>query len=85
MIQKYPQKWLSIKYTSLYFREKNNKYLLHNFQFKESQKKLYNSQIRFWLNDFYLDGKDFNSKHSSTMIQCSKLIRINSSKTYFLF
>ena len=78
MIQKYPQKWLSIKYTSLYFREKNNKYLLHNFQFKESQKKLYNSQIRFWLNDFYLDGKDFNSKHSSTMIQCSKLIRINS-------
>ena len=67
-------------FTSLAFKllkKINNRALCH-FRFKKPQKKLYNSQVRFWLNDFYLDGKDFNSKYSSTMIQCSKLFRLNS-------
>ena len=51
--------------------------------FKSKRKKLYNSQIRFWLNDFYIDGKDFNSKYSSTMVQCSKLFRLNSTNFKF--
>ena len=45
--------------------------------FKPKQKKLHNSQLRFWLNDFYVDDKNFNTKYSSTMIQCSKLSRLN--------
>lgn len=53
------------------------KYPLDTFKFKSKRKKLYKSQLRFWLNDFYIDGKDFNSKYSSTMIQCSKLSRLN--------
>jgi hypothetical protein len=53
------------------------KYPLDTFKFKSKRKKLYKSQLRFWLNDFYVDGKDFNSKYSSTMIQCSKLSRLN--------
>jgi len=51
--------------------------------FKLKRKKLFNSQFRFWLNDFYIDGKDLNSKHSSTMIQCSKLSRLNSTNFNF--
>lgn len=46
-------------------------------KFMPTRKKCYDSQLRFWLNDFYIDGKDFNSKYSSTMVQCSKLSRLN--------
>ena len=52
-------------------------------KFKFKQKKIYNSQLRFWLNDFYIDGKDFNSKYSSTMVQCSKLSRLNNTNFKF--
>ena len=47
------------------------------FEYKPGKKKLFNSQLRFWLNDFYIDGKNFNHKYSSTMIQCSKLSRVH--------
>ena len=52
-------------------------------KFKSKQKKVYSSQLRFWLNDFYIDGKDFNSKYSSTMVQCSKLSRLNNTNFKF--
>lgn len=59
------------------FLRKVTKFHLENLKFKSAQKKLFKSQLRFWLNDFYIDGKDVNSKYSSTMIQCSKLLRLN--------
>jgi aldehyde:ferredoxin oxidoreductase len=59
------------------FLKKITGFHLKNFKFKKAQKKIFKSQIRFWLNDFYIDGKDINSKYSSTMIQCSKLSRLN--------
>ena len=52
-------------------------------KFKSNKKKIYNSQLRFWLNDFYIDGKDSNSKYSSTMVQCSKLSRLNNTNFKF--
>jgi hypothetical protein len=45
-------------------------------KFKSKKKKVFSSQFRFWLNDFYVDDKNFNSNYSSTMIQCSKLSRL---------
>jgi len=48
----------------------------NNIQFKSKKKKIFSSQFRFWLNDFYVDDKNFNSNYSSTMIQCSKLSRL---------
>lgn len=56
----------------------------HNtFKFKPKLVKIYNSQFRFWSNDFYIDSKDFNSKYSSIMIQCSKLSRLNNTNFKF--
>lgn len=56
----------------------------HNtFKFRPKKQKLFNSQFRFWLNDFYVDDKNFNSNVSSTMIQCSKLSRLNSTNFKF--
>ena len=63
--------------------KKINKCYLNISKFKPKRKKLYNSQLKFWLNDFYIDGKDFNSKYSSTMIQCSKLYRLNNTNFKF--
>jgi hypothetical protein len=65
------------------FVEKVTKFHLENLKFKPAQKKLFKSQLRFWLSDFYIDGKDINSKYSSTMIQCSKLSRLNNTNFKF--
>ena len=63
--------------------KKVTKYFLTTKKFKLKKKKIYNSQLRFWLNDFYIEGKDLNSKYSSTMVRCSKLSRVY--KTTFMF
>ena len=42
---------------------------------KNSRKKIIKSKLKIWLNDFYIGGKDFYSKHSNTMINCSKISR----------
>lgn len=51
---------------------------LNVYKFKSKRQKLFESQFRFWLNDFYTGGKDFNSQYSSVMIQCSKFFRLES-------
>ena len=58
------------------FFKKITGFHVKTFKFKPAQKKLFKSQLRFWLNDFYLDNKDCTTKHSSTMIQCSKFFRL---------
>nr|YP_010208809.1 NADH dehydrogenase subunit 11 [Skeletonema grevillei]UBA16119.1 NADH dehydrogenase subunit 11 [Skeletonema grevillei] len=65
------------------FLKKVTQFHLESAKFKPTQKKLFKSQLRFWLNDFYIDGKDVNSKYSSTMIQCSKLSRLNNTNFKF--
>ena len=59
------------------------KYSVGFQKFKYKQRKIYKSQLRFWLNDFYIDGKDFNTKYSSTMVQCSKLSKLNNTNFKF--
>jgi hypothetical protein len=65
------------------FLKKITTYYLNLETFKSKQKKFYNSQFRFWLNDFYIDPKNFNTQYSSTMIQCSKIYRLNSTNFKF--
>ena len=60
------------------FLEKITEYYFNIKNFKAKRKKIYNSQLRVWMNDFYIDTKNFNTKYSSTMIQCSKSFRLNS-------
>ena len=45
-------------------------------KFKPKRNKLISSQLKLWLNDFYLDNKNCNTRNSSTMIQCSKFVRL---------
>lgn len=63
--------------------EKATKHRLSACSIKHGRKKFFNSQLRFWLNDFYIEGKSFDCKYSSTMIQCSKLSRLKSTSFKF--
>ena len=38
--------------------------------------KNFNTKISFWLEDFYINGRDVYSRHSSTLVKCSKFLRI---------
>lgn len=42
---------------------------------KKQKTKFINSKFKIWINDFYIGGKDAYSKHSNTMINCSKIFR----------
>jgi len=44
-------------------------------KFKERQLKLKMSKLKFWLNDFYCDGKDEYSNNSLVLTNCSKILR----------
>ena len=68
---------------SFYFLEKISEYNLNFKNFKIKRKKIFETQLRFWLNDFYIGGKDLSTKYSSTMIQCSKFIRLNNTNFKF--
>lgn len=57
------------------FNIKIEKY--YNFSiFKKPTSKIFSTKLKIWLNDFYIGGLDPYSKYSSTMINCSKLLRI---------
>lgn len=44
--------------------------------------KLINSKIHFWLNDFFIDGKDNFTKNSILMIKCSKNARLHKTNMF---
>ena len=48
-----------------------------------SKSKIFKTKLKFWLEDFYISGKDLYSVNSSTMIKCSKLNRLESSNFIF--
>jgi NADH-quinone oxidoreductase chain G len=46
------------------------------YKFKNSKNKLFSTKFKIWLNDFYIGGMDSYSRHSTTMINCSKSLRL---------
>ena len=70
--------------SSFQLLRKISKFNLKILNFKLKKRKLFKSQFRFWLNDFYMDGKDSTSKYSSVMIQCSKLSRLKNTNFNFI-
>ena len=52
-----------------------------NLSFKKSKSKIFSTRLKIWLNDFYIGGMDPYSRYSTTMINCSKKLRLE--KTNF--
>lgn len=44
--------------------------------FKKGSIKLFQTKIKFWLDDFYIGGKDIFCQHSLTMINCSQNFKL---------
>lgn len=67
--------YLSIKSNPVYF---NYKFLT----FKPQTKKLNNTKLKYWLDDFFSGGKDEYSQNSLILTNCSKILR-SESATFF--
>ena len=79
----YPVKTLTK--SSFYFNTKVSAINLDNeVNCYTSKIKIFKTKLKFWLEDFYISGKDLYSAHSSTMVKCSKIYRFESSNfNYF--
>jgi len=62
---------------SFYLLNSTSNLNLNKHKFKYKRKKLFNTQFKYWLNDFYIGSNDGYSEYSSTMLQCSKFYRLN--------
>jgi len=62
---------------NIFFSLNNNttKKIFNKFNFIEKSVKIYFTNIKTWLDDFFIKNKDFFSKYSKTMILCSKSFR----------
>lgn len=53
-------------------------------KFKILNKKLFKTKTILCINDFYIGGNDLYSKYSKVMIECSKLLRLNSTNFKYI-
>ena len=60
---------------SFYLASRPSMFVLDRSQFYLASKKTANTKLKFWLDDFYLGGKDTHSFSSSTMAACSLSLR----------
>ena len=61
-----------------FYLHKNNKLFLtdYNQNFKSSQNKIFETKMKYWLDDFFVNnGRDSFSYNSSVLINCSKISR----------
>ncbi len=64
-----------------FFVKKNSLFFVKNVLLKKKLK-LNNTKIQYWLNDFFIGGKDSYSSNSSTMVKCSKLNRLQTTNFF---
>ena len=72
----YASSSLTNKTTNTLIKNNKNKYLFLE-RLKCFKTKAFHTKLTIWLNDFYIGGTDSFSKYSSTMVNCSKTLRLN--------
>ena len=58
-----------------YLNIKNKTFFISNKIFRYENKKLYNNKFKYWLDDFFVGGRDDFSQNSLILINCSKILR----------
>jgi NADH dehydrogenase/NADH:ubiquinone oxidoreductase subunit G len=73
----------SLTNLNFYLTIKNNSFTLKKSRlfFKPKISKLFNTKLKYWLDDFFIGGKDEYSQNSLVLSNCSKILR--SSNTNF--
>lgn len=72
----------NITHLSSYLNIKNKALVFNTFNFKQKTKKIFDTKLKYWLDDFFNGGKDEYSQHSKVLNDCSKLLR-NGSTNFF--
>ena len=67
-----------------HLNNRNNLFLINssNITFKPTNTKVINSKLKYWLDDFFSGGRDEYSQNSFTMVNCSIILRSNSSNFF---
>lgn len=74
----------SLDNLNFYLNSKNRPFVVstNNKSFKIPQKKIYNTKLKYWLNDFYTEGTDNWSRFSPTLVKCSSILRKESTNFF---
>nr|YP_009688015.1 NADH dehydrogenase subunit 11 [Haslea nusantara]QDX17605.1 NADH dehydrogenase subunit 11 [Haslea nusantara] len=69
---------------NFYLTKRNSQFFIHKKfnTFKSSQTKIYDTKLKYWLDDFFIGGKDQLCQNSLTLIKCSVNTRLMTS-TFF--
>ena len=69
---------------SFYLNNSNKPFIIYNInnKFKNSTLKIYSTKIKYWLDDFFIGGKDEYSHNSLIMNNCSRIIRSDSTNFF---
>lgn len=65
----------NLTYLNYYLSIRNIFFFLTNKKFRLENKKVFNTKFKYWLDDFFVGGKDDYSYNSLILINCSKMVR----------
>lgn len=71
----YLNSYLTVKTSPMKFSKKS-------LNFKTSKKKVQNTKLKYWLDDFFTNGKDEYSQNSFILTNCSKILRTESTNFF---
>ena len=72
----------TINYNSFVLLTKNQPIYINKNKYKNKKLKLFNTKLKYWLNDFFIGGKDGYSQDSVILTNCSNINRFQ--KTNFI-
>lgn len=73
----------SLTNLNFYLSIKNQSFIPYgNSNFKSKTVKISNTKLKYWLDDFFSGGKDEYSKNSLTMLNCSNILRAESTNFF---
>ena len=76
------QSTCSLTNINFYLTTKNENFTLLDNNFKNKRLKLKSTKLKYWLDDFYNDGKDGYSYNSFTLSKCSNVNRLKSTNFF---
>lgn len=72
----------TISKVNAYLMTKNKSFFLNKQIIKTEVKKIRMTKLKYWLDDFFTGGRDDFSQNSLTLINCSRIIRLESANCF---
>lgn len=72
----------SLTNLNFYLTIKTEPFVLNKNNFKIRTKKVFNTKVKYWLDDFFTGGKDEYSQNSLILTNCSKILRSESTNFF---